>query len=201
MYTIPGDGLTEYLGKVHRFYEIDLLSAIRRYERHGVYVDVGAHIGNHSIFFGEQCGATQVVAFEPNPIAWVALARNAERYQKIDAHHCAIHDELEAVEVVDETPGNHGMAWIKPGDQVRAATLDSFRLQNVAVLKVDVEGAEIHVLRSGRDTIWRDRPIIAAEAHTDERRDELDAFLSPLGYRIEGCYGSTPTYLWEPSSS
>ena len=48
------------------FHEGRMLEELGRHLPPGVIVDVGANIGNHSVFFGAICGR-RVLAFEPNP--------------------------------------------------------------------------------------------------------------------------------------
>ena len=52
-----------------RFYEQEELELIGRHFKGGVFVDVGANIGNHTIYALKFLGATKVIAFEPNPAA------------------------------------------------------------------------------------------------------------------------------------
>jgi hypothetical protein len=57
------------------------------------------------------------------------------------------------------------------------------------------------ILASGRRTLRRDRPLVAAEAASDAERHALRALLSALGYRELKRYCWTATWLWEPYQS
>ena len=46
------------------FYELKLLEKARQYNLSGVYIDIGANIGNHAIFFNKFCPASKVYCFE-----------------------------------------------------------------------------------------------------------------------------------------
>jgi hypothetical protein len=48
-----------------RVYEENFLQHIRDLGRRGDYVDVGAHLGTHTVWFAKLCPSTHVHAFEP----------------------------------------------------------------------------------------------------------------------------------------
>ena len=49
-------------------------------------------------------------------------------------------------------------------------------------MKLDVEGMEPSVLRGANRVLDRWRPVVFAEAHTVEEKDEIAAILRPYGY-------------------
>jgi FkbM family methyltransferase len=70
--------------------------------------------------------------------------------------------------------------------RVRSATLDSYRLENVGFIKIDVEGHENSVLRGGTETISKSRCnllIECEERHAPGAIDTLFAFAAALDYR------------------
>ena len=73
-------------------------------------------------------------------------------------------------------------------------TLDSFQIDGVVLIKIDVEGMELDVLKGGIETIkYNNYPPIMFEAWTHKewflpRRTELVKFLEDLGYEVEN-YG------------
>jgi hypothetical protein len=67
---------------------------------------------------------------------------------------------------------------------------------DVAVIKIDVEGNALGVVRSAQRTIERFKPVLILEALSDEEQAELVGFLVPLGYRAYGPYNWTPTWIW-----
>src|SRR5262249_13089941 len=66
--------------RAHRaFFELDVLEhVLLAGPRGGVYLDVGANIGNHAVYFGRYC-ADRVVAIEPHPALLPILRQNLER--------------------------------------------------------------------------------------------------------------------------
>ncbi len=65
---------------------------------------------------------------------------------------------------------------------VQAVALDSMSLRDVDFIKVDVEGAEGHVLQGAFATLRRWRPRVLVELHSAEARGQVEAVLDSLGY-------------------
>lgn len=68
---------------------------------------------------------------------------------------------------------------------VPVATLDSFAIENVGLIKIDVEGFEEEVLKGGIETINRCRPVLYIEDDRPQKSASLRQFLKELGYRFE----------------
>jgi FkbM family methyltransferase len=199
------------------FYETQrhgLLNVLHQRCRGGTFVDVGAFIGNHSLFFAACCGAERVLAFEPAAEAFVHLQANLALNPALP---------IAAFDVaLGERPGRVGLRFstVDPGqggammttvDETSAAvamqTLDEIvqraGVQQVTCLKIDVEGYTLPVLAGARETIARFRPAVACECRTAEEYQAVDAFLGELGYAVHRVQGEpfvmnhTPTYLWE----
>jgi hypothetical protein len=76
---------------------------------------------------------------------------------------------------------------------VRTATLDSYALRDVSLVKVDVEGHERQVLAGARETLTRWRPLVVVE---DWER-ELGPLMAAFGYRLAVDWGwDHQTYLY-----
>ena len=74
--TSPDDHMARIIRNRRIFYEDDLLEHIARCApRGGMYIDVGASIGNHSVYFGKFL-ADCVVAVEPSHDIIPVLKRN-----------------------------------------------------------------------------------------------------------------------------
>jgi len=136
-----------------------------------VFVDVGANIGYYSALALSRVGATgKVIAIEPNPDAYVRLQRNmvlngaGSRLRMIQSalsdHHGRVKlrlfgDDDGLSSVVASTERNIPISSTRSID-VEASTFDSlFPAERVNVVKIDVEGAELAVLRGMRDTLLR----------------------------------------------
>jgi len=192
----PDDHISRRIIRRQDWYERDLLEDIKTRVRRGTAVDVGAHIGNHTVWMAAACGLP-VVALEPNPATRAQLERNVAvnglteqvRVIAVAAGHAPSRARVESAD-----PGNTGMsrAVEDPDGEIDVVTIDSLGLVDVAVIKVDVEGAEMSILRGAEETIRRCRPVLYVEA-VDTLAD-VEAFLLPLGYVRFGRYAITPTY-------
>ena len=82
-----------------------------------------------------------------------------------------------------------GTCPVRPLDALVADVAD------VQLLKVDAEGHGIPVLKGASEILGRSRPVVAVEVHPEpvERFVEL---LGTYGYRMEGEFNATPTYVF-----
>jgi FkbM family methyltransferase len=203
-----GDQISKTLAQ-GKFYEIDLLEAIAQIQRRGIYVDVGTHIGNHALFFATECPSTLVIGFEPWSASCV-LAKQTMKANKMTHKVKIFNKPVSDVEgaLVTYTPPkigrNTGSGTTCTGGDLRAVSVDGTLSklgahQPVALIKIDVEGFELEVLKGAAETIERWRPIIGVETKTQTAYARIDSFLTTLfHYERAGRYCATPTWLYMP---
>ena len=195
---VAGDHITRQLAAGH-FYEQDLLEAVKAKQITGCYIDVGAFIGTHSVWFAAECRASRVISLEPNEVPYRLLLKNTRTYAQIIRVRAAIHDEWTKVSsILTNAVGNLGMSRIAEGGIVPAIALDELSGYDPDVIKIDVEGMECNVLRSGLRVIERRKPLLIVETANELALREVTQILSPLGYMPEGPYAKTPTWIWSP---
>lgn len=186
-----------------RFYEGRMLDHIAGLNLKGVYVDVGAFIGTHSVYFSELCpGCSEVIAFEPNPSSYDLLIENMARNSGPNRRWRL---RMEAVGNINGEgwleagpSDNHGMARVWPeGDiPVHIVTIDhALDGENVALIKIDTEGGELDALAGATETLRRCRPHIFVET---EDEPSVTALLLPLGYERRERFNATPTWHYQP---
>lgn len=176
------------------FYEIEELEYLKTViPPKSIVVDIGANIGNHSIFFGLVCNAEIVIPFEVNEDAIRLLKRNvaindAENI-KLDYVGFALG---KADGFVSKQPlkqmHNLGATTFVTSDeetQYRVKKLDSVLTQvRPNFIKIDVEGMEFDVLEGASETIRKNRPILFVEV----RERDLDRYfdlMKAINYRTE----------------
>jgi len=136
-------------------------------------VDVGANVGQYSMLFGQWVGPTGAVfAFEPSPAAFEGLVRHIAMNgleSVVTPIDCAVGAEATTARlIVAGTGGESRLAAAFDADaatlSVPVTTIDAFcrdRRITPGVIKVDVEGFELAVLRGARETIRRAGPSLA----------------------------------------
>lgn len=81
--------------------------------------------------------------------------------------------------------------------EVPVETLDSFfSNKKVDLIKIDVEGFEIKVLRGAQDILKRQSPFLFIEAHNKEDKEGVDEILNPLGYKAMRVFNPSATYFY-----
>ena len=199
-------------------YEPELLhataSALQRFgttpEVRGTVLDVGANIGTYSLPLAKTYPALHFVCFEPQLPVCELLRKNIELNQlnNVVTHAIGLSDSprevtatlpdynlepnigafsLDAeVQVHEYEVKTRGAA-----QTVELRTLDSFDFRDVRMIKVDVEGLELAVLRGSQQTLVQNGfPPILFETWTwkpwyAKRRRDLIAWVESLGYRVQ----------------
>jgi FkbM family methyltransferase len=186
------DFISRTIEETGTFFELPFLEYLwGRHPRIVSFVDVGANIGNHSVFAREVLGATDITCFEPDPANFAVLEANVGR-SGAECHNVGLSSRPGTMEPVTEfiaiagSPGlviaNKGATHLIPGQGVEVRTLDSYNLESCDILKIDVEGMEPDVLKGSTDTLTRLRPAIYAEANTVSDLASQMGVLAPLGY-------------------
>ena len=194
----------EYIFKHVPWYEEKMLIDIKNLNISGTYVDVGGNIGNHSLFFLNHCISDKVITFEPINYCFNILKLNLEKNttKSYQLNKIAVWNEKTMLEFkLFNSFGNMGMSKVFDGvnKTIEANTLDNTLLdeKEVGLIKIDVEGGEINVLKGGINIIKKHNPLIICEANTEDERKKIDEFLSNLGYKQGKKYNATPTYFWK----
>ena len=182
------DGIYGSLLKAH-FYEEAFLRYIQSLELAGTYLDIGAYIGTHTVFFAMMCPATRVHSFEPQPSFFSRLVANVEMNGLSDR---VVTHQLALSECSDQ---RIRLSFEGETSDVATRRLDDVVTEPVALVKMDVEGMEPLVLAGGRRLLRRDHPVIFTEARTNDEYVATAAQLRKLGYRRTGrVFNATPTY-------
>lgn len=177
------------------FYEQPMLDAIRKLDRWGIYLDVGANVGNHSVFFAEHCNSVIVMAFEPNRSSFELLKKNtAGKRKPVLVNNLAVGSVPKNVKVIQtEHAGSSYVIEAESGIQMVTLNDWLYGVQYpVAVLKIDVEGDEIDVLTGALEIIEKDKPDVFIE--TWDKVNEIEAILAPYCYELKERYNHAPTY-------
>ncbi len=182
-----------------------ILAAVLRAD--GSYVDIGTNRGQLLELAVRTAPAGQHVAFEPLP----ALAADVKaRFPGVDVRGVALSDrpgthEFWHFRLLDGWSGLRRSTQIsdEAGDperiEVPVSTLDAeLRERWPALVKIDVEGAELGVLEGGRELLSRAKPVLliecvaAAAALYDSSPEAVWDLLDELGYDVLAVTGGAP---------
>ena len=152
-----------------RQWEAHILHLCERHiEPDTVVVEVGAHIGSHTVPISRLVGPWgRVYAFEPQRKMYRELHHNLALNgvtNVVPLRYAIGSGEARIIEMNPSRPGNEGGTSVgSGGDRAELRSLDSFGFERVSVLKIDVEGYENEVLAGASETIRRNRPVILIE--------------------------------------
>lgn len=185
-----GDSVQNF--HVHgRFYELDDLEALRALVGGKPRIlEVGAHVGNHTVYFSHFFDAAIVVPVEPNPRSQAILRLNCQ------LNHCGNVDLSRVDHALGAQAGrgrmvamadhNSGGAMIEPGNAGPVAIVRGdalFAGEDFDLVKIDVEGMELEVLAGLGGLIERCRPLLFIEVR-DDNETALERLLACWHYRI-----------------
>jgi FkbM family methyltransferase len=151
---------------VHGPFELEEQCFLKYFlKRNGVFIDVGSNIGLFSLIASKRVGKKgKVYSFEPTPetFKWLQLNISVNRIKNIYASNIAVSNNSGKQEF--KISGDGYDAWNSFGIpsegkviekiQVNTITFDDFiclnNLERIDLIKIDVEGWEINVLKGGK---------------------------------------------------
>jgi FkbM family methyltransferase len=177
-------------------FEDDVYERVFKIEKGDIVVDVGAHVGMFTVkALKEVREEGLVIAIEPEERNFELLKRNTRDYKNVKLVKKAVGDKTgRAILYISELSGEHSIK--KPSRatksiDVEVDTLDnilsSLGVSKVDFLKIDVEGAELEVLRGARGYLseGKIRKVAVAAYHYREEHKKVADFLSHHGFLVE----------------
>tara|TARA_B100001179_G_C18459982_1_gene346748 strand:- start:71 stop:673 length:603 start_codon:yes stop_codon:yes gene_type:complete len=153
-------------------------NALRYVESKRNCIDIGSHVGLWTRELASKF--EQVYCFEPNPVFIECFKKNITetnvqlfQYGLSNNEHTASMKETNST-MMNDAPGS-----------IQCRTLDSFNLNNIDFIKIDVDGFEVKVLNGAIETITRNKPAINIEMKKEKRPSiciEIRKILSSLSY-------------------
>ncbi|CAO1668270.1 hypothetical protein NYA30BAC_03667 [Halomonas sp. NYA30] len=201
------DHIQKMIIRTGTFYEVSMLEdMLDRFKKGSVIIDIGANIGNHTVFFSKFLNACHVIAFEPNIDTFNILAENIKINgvdEKVDAFNLGVADSDGKASVIFYDPNNIGMTKIGMSEEgeINVVKLDNFLKKNerksVGMIKLDVEGMELDVLKGCKKLLNDSAPLLYVEAGSESDFNAVSEYLEGFGYKAVKRFNATPTYLFE----
>ena len=170
-------------------------------------IDVGANQGEYSLWAVKQAGPLgKVIAFEPMDGLYEQLKTNFSLnpgYQKsLIPIKTGLSDKPGQLNLYGKDGDNEGVNTMFPTashtvliQEIKLDTLDNqlelLKLNQVNLIKVDVEGAELQVLKGAMKTLEKYKPYLMIEINREAclaggyEPEEIFDLLRPLGYTFE----------------
>jgi FkbM family methyltransferase len=202
---IEDDYIFETIKKSGDFYEADLLKKwTPHFNNADCILDIGANIGNHSLYWSVNTKARKIYAFEPLPQNYEILCKNVainHLHEKVLCFNCAVGERNGnvALESLDErNMGTARFAVSEAETDIKLVSIDAFCAQSglpqVDLVKIDTEGFEVSVLRGMDSVITKFHPVIWIEAGSDTITDVL-SIITLYGYAVFSVHASNLLFL------
>ena len=165
-------------------------------------IDIGGNNGGFAIDFSHLVGDSgKVYTYEPQRLIYYQLCGNVfmNGLDNVYCHNLAIGDCVDKVYI--ETPNyfekdavNFGNVKVgKTGELVTQMPLDSFEneYKDVVLMKIDVQGYELNVIKGAEKIIAKHRPYLFVEFEEDLLQEagtnekELQEKIESLGYVVK----------------
>lgn len=169
----------------HKFYEERQLHRHLDFIFHNsTIIDVGSNVGNHSIYYSLFSKASLIYCFEPNPYTHSILEKNisinpqAKERISLEFSTYALSSTVASRDLITRDENNLGSAKLVEGydscdslqgghfakSHVLLSPLDNLYIKgDISLIKIDVEGHELDVLKGAEQTIKKHKPVIAIE--------------------------------------
>jgi FkbM family methyltransferase len=191
------------------------------YLREGMTVfDVGANVGELTLLFSRFVGDGSVHAFEASEATFkrLELICNAAERRNVVLNHLALSDKNGSIElhVYDDALSsfnsqavrplkNYGLDFESVGiEKTPATTVDDYcesrKIERIDLLKIDVEGAELQVLRGARRMLKSKRILCLTFEFGQTTFDmgnspkEIETYLKQMNYIIRNIVKGDPVF-------
>lgn len=187
------DSIQRNILKNDKYYEDEYLFFIKTLIGNkigqGIVLDIGANIGNHSLYWALECGAKNIYAFEPVKDTFAILKKNIalnELEDVVKLFNLGVGEKNSRADICEYSLENIGGTKLRDNSEgkIEICAIDEMNIkESVSLMKIDVEGYEVQVLRGAINTIKKYMPYIMIEAwdYNQSIFDLID-LLCPLGY-------------------
>jgi len=145
-------------------------------------LDIGAWCGTWSAEFSPYC--KKIYAFEPDRTHVECLLKNISSFDNIELLDYAVGDIETTVSLTDDdfTQARR----IYSIGHISMKTVDSFKFEDVDLIKIDVEGFEMNVLRGAKDTL-KNCNFLMIELNNNSKKynssnAEIEKYLHEFGF-------------------
>lgn len=186
------------------FYEIETLEKLKEFHLDNkVIIDVGANIGNHSLYFARIINSLKVYSFDPNKKLAEIFNKNMKINNvenKVELRNIGISSEkgYGNLEIIEEDNWGANKVSISEKGEFEIGILDelfeTFESE-IGLIKIDVEGMELEVIKGAKNIIEKFKPILCIEILDEEHYKQINNILAKFNYKEVNC-DNCGTYIF-----
>lgn len=169
-----------------------------------VILDVGAHVGSHTVIYKHLNPGATIYAFEPQKMLFDLLCYNVNKNSlegvfcfnnavgesnynaQLNPYSTDGENNMQPIEYGSSNTYNlAGLQIGVGGEDVSVISLDTMGIDSCDFIKLDVEGYEPNVLLGARALIERSRPVISFEVNYKKSpniKESSASILESMGY-------------------
>lgn len=199
-YILPTTNIQYYLN--HGLFESNLIEWCKQFcNPNKTFIDIGSHSGTYSVALAPF--SKDVYAFEPQRMTYYSLCGSIalSRLENVYCENYGLGDDSQTgilnLKIVSNDGGGSSLlatTGVLREESVIIKTLDSYNLDNIGFIKIDVEGNELSVICGSKNTLIRNNlPTILFESNNKDKllMDEITS----LGYKIRQVNGYSNMFL------
>lgn len=166
----------------------------------GLVADVGAFDADSTVYLAERLPGNRIIGFEPNPGPFEQAVKNARNYSNVEIENIGFSEQAEEADfyVTDNLVSSSLYRSFDQSEfrfdkkiKVNLLTLDQFfrNGENILLLKLDVQGAELKILKGATQTLTRTK-LVLTEVIISDFYDggcfyfEIDDYMRGVGFKI-----------------
>jgi FkbM family methyltransferase len=172
------------------------IAECKRAGRMHTVIDGGAHVGLWTYHFAQRF--QRVLAFEPTVDSFECLRLNNKDKDNVKVYNLALSNYIGTLTMAPRKMGWEHVAEGTPNAiDLPCTTIDSLALNQLDLLKLDIEGHEFEALKGAVQTITRCKPVIVVEDKRDIRPGELPIhYLIDLGMELAHRLKHDHIFVW-----
>lgn len=163
-------------------------------------IEVGAHVGAHSLPLAKAISPGTLFAFEPQPLLFGLLSANLNRNRitNVRLHNMGCGENLATITAPTPDYGRpanfgafsltgrlDGIADVNQHAEFSLVSIDRcYDLNRLKLIKIDAEGMELEVLKGAENTIRLFKPILFVENERPAQSEALLRWLTAAGYDL-----------------
>ncbi|WIF96088.1 FkbM family methyltransferase [Caminicella sporogenes] len=187
MYGIENEYISTKIESEKNFYEQEILQSFAKFiPPFGVFYDIGANIGNHTLYFYKYFNPKIIYSFEPNISTFNLLKKNVEEnnLKNVRLFNIALGDKEKKVSLTIDN-NNLGATIVNPNEdgEIIQKELDSLNILPPDFIKIDTEGYELKILNGMEKILVQYNPVIWVEVFSNNI-ENVNEYLNTFNYYI-----------------